>query len=396
MTQIAEHVEPAVYARLNLPLNDRRHSGSPSRRAEIFQRVLVTIAAILSAVFAMECAARFIVALGRPPMFGTYEIDAKKQIAEGSGKDGAPRLFFLGTSLTSHGVYADLITDRLKRLGIVASAYNLGASGSYPADQLYLLRAALANENKAPTAAVVFEVSPFLLAAFPGSDKAHSEPFRTSYEGRPLLEREPGIAGDIKYELECQFWLIRYRPYLLKQLRSTIDFLCRTEKQITRQVAPAVGREVSPRGWSPAYEILNDQNQLASSIVLRQSRMKELFPIGKFDKTKLSCDSIDSIAKECATRKIPLVLLWLPMHPEYQRVCWQTMGVSEGEVHDSLQHLAQLNHARFLDMHQDNDEKHFHDCDHLNAIGAIDVGNRLATALAEPPFDALLQRAPAK
>jgi hypothetical protein len=362
----------------------------------ISRKVLITLAAVLSMLFIMEAAARFIVAVGRPRMFGGYEIDAKKQIAEQSGKDGLPRLFFLGTSFTSHGIYTDLITDNLQRAGFSVSAYNLAHNGSYAADQLLMLRSALNNEYKAPPSAVVFEVSPLMLAALPGTENAFSQPVLTSYEGGPLVEREPGIVGDIKFALARQFFLIRYRPYLLKQFHAIPSYICATLSEVTRKIEPAVVREVSPNGWSPAYWLVRDPNQIAKSISERDARMKELFPVGDTGRAKLSFTSIGCISQECQTRHIPLVLVWLPMHPDYLSVCCKKLAMNEEELGATMRHFAELSHAEFLDMHNDRDLRHFHDCDHLNVLGSIDVSNRISDAFAMRPLSEYLIRSGAK
>jgi hypothetical protein len=360
------------------------------------RKVLITLAAVLSMIFMMESAARSIVAVGRPRMFGGYEIDAKKQIAEQSGKDGLPRLFFLGTSFTSHGIYTDLITDKLQRAGFSVSAYNLAHNGSYAADQLLMLRSALRNEYNSPPSAVVFEVSPLMLAALPGTENAYSQPVLTSYEGGPLLERKPGIAGDIIFALASQSFLIRYRPYLLKQLHAIPSYVCATLSAVTRNIEPAVVREVSPNGWSPAYWLVRDPKQIAKSICERDARMKELFPVGDTGRVKLSFTSIGCISQECQTRHIPLVLAWLPMHPDYLSVCCNKLALNEEELGAAMRHFAEVSHAEFLDVHNDRDLRHFHDCDHLNVLGSIDVSNRISEAFATRPLSEYLTRSRTK
>ncbi|HEY9791249.1 MAG TPA: hypothetical protein V6D22_12680, partial [Candidatus Obscuribacterales bacterium] len=187
---------------------------------------MVSIFAILVTLVAMEGGARWMVALGKPAMFATKSMDAKVRLAELSGVEKKPRVVFLGSSIMTRAVYPELINERWRNHGLSATAYNLGSSGVYPMDELFLLRTATENASTAPVSAAVVEVTPWVLAPRLTATKVYSEQFKNSYEGALLATKKSDPWGSVQSWLARSSYLVRYRSYLASVFRSTLDFVC--------------------------------------------------------------------------------------------------------------------------------------------------------------------------
>jgi hypothetical protein len=355
------------------------------RKVIIARYVFVTMLSMIATLGCLEALARVVVSLGKPINFSTNIFDAKYYEAVCPRNTAVPRLFFLGTSHVGNGVYGELISRRLEQSGYRVEVSNLGCPWGFPTDELFLLREAIAHGAK--PAAVIFEiehsgfVSPYCAAHY-------SEEFRKSYMGYLVAERKSPI-DKLKYRLDKYSFLFRYRAYFYQTLVSLRNTLLGYEWMNTS--SDGVHRETSVQGWVPLYSLLSPE-RLKSSLAKREKQHMDYFqnalPIDK----NIRNYNVQPVYEFCKSNHIPLILLRMPVHPQFEQLFCRTLRVSPEHFEDVFRKQAAIYHAPVLDFSGDKDDDHFSDCDHLSALGAITTSERIARALSEKPYSDLLQR----
>jgi hypothetical protein len=332
----------------------------------------------------LEALARIVVVTGNPPQYGYRAIDSKVEVAAASRKDPLPQVFFLGSSYTAQGVCSELITYRLNQSGYNISAYNLAFSKARPLDQLWLLRTAF--RNKVPPAAVVCEVSFDALALPKNISTTYTKELQSSY--MRFWKRENSLLDSVKFILGNNFYLFRYRSYLRQFLLDAPSVVFAPDGATTHFVTNKVNIESSLHGWMPGYSIFNQDSYDKTA----QFESERLLLAQHLDGRALKYYPLVAVSDFCARNHIPVILLWLPTYPSFQSWKEKLTGISVAQFRETLMRDAGKYHLDLIDLHDDSDQAHYSNPDHLNAIGAICVSERIAQKLTEPPFDEMLRK----
>lgn len=359
-------------------------TATPPRRASY--EIRVTLASIFVVLIIFELCARFLVALGDPVQFCDSEFDSKWQIATHVQNPKKPQIFVLGTSYSERGIYSELITERLTKKGIEVNITNLASSGSFSKDWLFQLKTAL--KHSANCKAVVIEVSKmgFILPA--SVTQTYRKELLDSYSS--FLLTEPKNQTELLISLlNTLSYAFRYRSYL-KSLTSEIPLnMLFGDAGRKNWVNTATHSEFSKSGWGPGYNFVT-----AEAVEFTKSERKKTLDLflHQLDRKQMAYQSIKPAVEFCAKEHIPVIFLWLPVHPEFDRWYENTTKISAEKFKDVILREAKACNAKVLDMHSFSDLSDFQDGDHLNAVGAVKLSESVAEALSSPDFDQLLKR----
>lgn len=385
----------AVTIRSDSSFTDALESERASFRRERVRRAMAvmfaTVVSLLASIGIAECAARIIVHFGRPPQFGDLEVDAKREVALGCSARPQPKLFFIGSSYTSRGVFADLISDKFRQRGLNLEACNLGVSGGiWTQDELYLVDEAMRAGAKA--AAIVAEVQPAGFVLRPEIAQRFSDRLRNSYMAKAI---NVGVTTDpfaqIEAALHRYFYLIRYRSYLREKFFALRSLIFGVEDRNHSYSGPSVHSEISNRGWAPAYENATPERLKKSLDTRERYEIPQLLPADALSIEHPTYPGVQVEATYCRKNHTPLILLWLPIHPEYQKRLERYMQLSDDQICIAMNNLAQHEHAILIDLHRLNSPEFFADADHVNAAGAVHVTERLSAVLTSQPLSGLLE-----
>lgn len=354
------------------------------------QKAVVSILCCLVCLVALEALARVVVTTGRPAQNGSGEADAKYEIAT-KPASSQPTLLLIGSSLSSRGIYSDLLARRLAQGGLPMDVRNIAMSGSWPPDQLLLLDVAI--KSGVRPAAVICDVSPLYFISQIDFEHQYSENVRKSYRLSMLAARPHDLFGNADLWLRRMSYLYRFRPYLKAWLASLTQVVFAPDESMRQIPMSATMGETSMTGWAPAYTVPS-LPQLTQSMIDETAYMKYLVKSSqKADSRNTGeCRALDPLRVYCGEKKIPLILVFLPVHAMsekfYRDVCHHTLE----EITRGFSSLSDNKSVYFWDLHEDPEISHFFTFDHLNASGAVAATERLAKALNTARMRALLSK----
>lgn len=359
---------------------------SATRTKRRSYQIRVTLASIFIVLLMFELAARFLVALGDPVQFCDSEFDSKWQIASHVQNPKMPQIFVLGTSYSERAIYSELITERLRQQSIDVNITNLASSGSYSMDWLFQLKTALKHSSSCK--AVVIEVSQMGFLRPACTNQTYRKELLDSYLS--FLLTEPKNLTELLIScLNTHSYAFRYRSYL-KSLTSEIPInILSRDAGRKNWVNTATHSEFSKSGWGPGYNFVTPEALEFSKS--ERTKTIDIF-LQQFDRKQMSYWSIKPAVEFCAKEHIPVIFLWLPVHPEFDRWYEKTTKISAEQFKNVLLREAKACNAKLIDVHSISDQSSFHDGDHLNALGAVKVSESVAEALSSPDFAQLLKR----
>lgn len=348
-------------------------------------QIRVTLASIFIVLLMFELFARFLVALGDPVQFCDSEFDSKWQIASHVQNPKTPQIFVLGTSYSERAVYSELITERLQKQGIDVNITNLASSGSFAKDWLFQLKTALKHSSSCK--AVVIEVSKMGFLLPPSTNEVYRKELLDSYLS--FLLAEPKNPKELLIAcLNTVSYAFRYRGYL-KSLTSEMPInMLSGDAGRKNWVNTATHCEFSKSGWGPGYNFVTAEALEFSKS--ERTKTVELF-LQQLDRKQMPYGSIKSAVEFCRKENIPVIFLWLPVHPEFDRWYTETTKISAEQFKNVILREAKACNAKLIDVHSFSDQSSFHDGDHVNAMGAVKVSDTIAQLLSGPEFAQLLK-----
>lgn len=359
-------------------------TATPPKRASY--QIRVTLASIFVVLLMFELFARFLVSLGDPVQFCDSEFDSKWQIATHVQNPKTPQMFVLGTSLSERAIYSELITERLKKEGVDVNITNLASSGSFCKDWLFQLKTALKHSTSCK--AVVIEVSKMGFLYPASVTQTYRKELLDSYSS--FLLTEPKNQTELLISLlNTVSYAFRYRSYL-KSLTSEIPLnMLFGDAGRKNWVNTATHSEFSKSGWGPGYNFVTSE-----ALEFSKSERKKTIDLflNALDRKQMAYSSIKPAIEFCAKEHIPVIFLWLPVHPEFDRWYEETTKISAELFEEVISREAKTCNAKVIDMHTFSDSSSFQDGDHLNAVGAVKVSEGIAQILSSPEFDQLLKR----
>ncbi len=252
-------------------------------------------------------------------------------------------------------------------------------------EQLFILKSVL--DRGVKPQAVICDVVPAAL----GSSGQIANAYQTRLIDSCLGKRSIGSRSDPRVLMEqfltSMFYIYGYRSYIKEQLTRLLGRVFAPGETGRHVPYYSVFREASPNGWAPSYRVAGEDGLRRS--IARRSRSE----VSRRDLsgTIPSYECARSLQEFCAQRSIPLLFVWLPVHPIAAQYYRTHLNLSPEECHNAFAAAAELYGGGFLDIHDtDHDPYHFCDFDHLNAAGAIHATERIAQALTASPFDRLL------
>lgn len=353
--------------------------------------VAINLIAVILALMACELMTRVLVAIAKPIQFGHKSFDAKFAVASQDVPAQTPGLFFLGASYTNRGVYPELIEHNLRKRGVNIAVKNLACSAAYPAGELLLLKQALGHSS-GPTV-VVYDIEPTLVQL--PVQKAESlrnyvaPYFSDSYMGQCFQSNWP-LLKEVDLFLKQNFYLVRYRSLIKSTLLNLTQNFAPDEKTLLAPGVKEVKRECSPRGWSPDYDFIPDDEDSRKRLLFGSKRLAGEYCMlstkCKFNPENPGYPLLNDVRRFCDENRIPLLLLWMPVHPETNKAYQKQLGLTGPQISNMMHKVAENLGGTIIDAHDLNDEDNFHDGDHLNAVGAIAVSKRISEELLSDRF----------
>ncbi|HIA51218.1 MAG TPA: hypothetical protein EYN91_03895 [Candidatus Melainabacteria bacterium] len=353
-----------------------RTSRAPGR-SETAKRTLIAIAAVLVALAFCEALARVVICITKPAIYGNQEMDAKMRLALTPLPKDKPCIYFLGTSHTSRGVYTDLIESRLKDKGYDVEVRNLACGGSFPSDELFILQHAL--EKSPYRFSIVYECNQGGFAAQP------NYAFGVGALGKSLYYKNTQSNWPIfkKFDLwmKQHLYLVRFRT-ILKQRLTAIPKMVFSPNPIVweRKKVFSVQDDISPQGWAPVYPVY-DAKMLEKSIAIRKVQVEYFNPDDGLNSSRERYYLLDRVFDFARYRQVPMTMLWLPLHPKMRDAFTAQMHVTDEQLTKKFQRAAALEKVDLIDLHITQNAQYFADGDHLNAIGSVEISNKIADQL---------------
>lgn len=345
---------------------------------DCLRKAAVGVIAILSALLVAEAIARSVICGLKPAQFGSQEFDAKMRVAGKPIPAGKPCIYFLGTSHSSRGIYADLIADRLCQSGFNIAVKNIACSGSYPKEQILILEHAL--KQASGPAMLIYECNQGGFTAAESITNQYGEHFAKSVYERNLHSDWPFLQ---KFDvwLKQNSYLVRYRNTLKERLTALpSDIFSPGESVWKRNPSVAIFSEISPCGWAPAYAMLNEK-YLQTTINRRISQTDVFNPKAELKKKRARYFVLQNVFEFAKRHHIKTAMLWLPLHPQFQNLCNKEMNTDDEELKERMHTAARLDDAQLIDVHDYRIKQDFSDSDHLNASGAVEISKRIANML---------------
>jgi DltD C-terminal region. len=252
---------------------------------------------------------------------------------------------------------------------------------AHPPDQLLLLKTAL--KRSPGPAAVVYELTPIGIASSPKSAERlrsqHVDYFRNSFMGSCIWSDWDKFQ-QLDTFLNRSFYLVRYQPLFKDMFNSSILALTHSEDALLKQPSVAATGEVSRKGWTPGYPMINS-NQLAYMLSKRDTRESSMCNAKYFQHNDPDYKPLADVFEFCRSKQIPLMLVTIPLHPEYQKQQEAQLLTNSEELSSLYQTVADKAEAEFLDLKEVDEPSYFFDIQHLNAVGAVALSEKISSAL---------------
>lgn len=348
-----------------------------SRKTVILKQSLHVLLALLLLFAAMESAVRILLTFAHPPRGPSYEFDRKLIVARYPAEANRELLLVTGTSLASTGIYSDLLGARLRKSGRNVAIRNIACSGIWPEDQLFLLKQSIATGLK--PRAVICDLVPVAINADGPFTRLHSPAFQESFVGK--TEANPD-----KFQacLNRTFYLYSYRAYLKQQLASVFERIFTPQKFFNIDIPTTPRSEASSLGWLPSVNVSDDDS--IRNAFRKPARIKQIQDIPRKHGAKPVYEWVGKITDYCKSENIPVVFVWLPVHPVANEYYQKHLGLSLTECRDTFAEAVREGDAAFLDLHDlDHDPAHFTDFEHLNSAGTVATTEELARIWTASP-----------
>jgi len=255
-------------------------------------------------------------------------------------------------------------------------------------DQLFLLKLAVGRGVKPQ--AVMYDCAPLVLKADPRALQTYSPRLLSSYIGKCFVCDRTDWIGHWEriFHQNCYLWT--FRAYIKERLADMVERVCTPQKWTVRYPARKVYSEPSLHGWGPAY-LPATEDELARVALLRPEWRG--FPgVSKSRPVSAEVFADGPITRYCAENRIPLIFLWLPMHPTAEKAFTKHLGLTAEACRQAYSSAANRPGVSFVDLHDiDRDPRHFVDLVHMSAAGAVATTERLAEMLKTPPLSTMLK-----
>lgn len=360
-------------------------------RLFLLKRFFIFSIATLITLLVAEGAARLLVTLAKPAQSHSEAFDRKHFLATHPQSGKTPSVLLIGDSQMDFGLYADKMERDLHEAGLKdLQVVNLAVVGNTPNMSLYLLRIAVKSGYR--PALAIMNISPWAL----NGNYIHKTAltaeghFLDSYLGRCHY----GAEG--KKNLDClgqkNFFMLRYRDFLHEQLSGLSKAVTSPRSKMGYPEVAHVIREVSPRGWTPDYEVFTahqfEKRFSPTAEDFRNPKTQERFKGFYFSES-----AVQPVIAYCREQNIPLKLIWFPEHP-YRNLYYDHFGFDPELFSRKVAAVAEKSRIGYHDLsNADDDYHHYFNSNHHNVDGAI-ATTKLVTGIVSNYFQSLKSRHP--
>lgn len=329
--------------------------------------MLVPLLSLLITTLIAEGLARVITTAGHAPLSYSAIFDIKYELARNTP---SPDIVALGDSIIENGLYPELVQTMLNEAGYPLSVINVGLPANNVEVNIFLLKQTL-RQGRRPKL-VLFNVTPRMFGKRL-NNRVETHLMR-SYLGQCEYKPKPGLLPAADCFLSEHLALLRHRGFI-KQA-----FTPFAEKKV--KTTNTGEYETSLSGWNPHYNVWS------------RSEFYKLHvsPIDKpkSKKPQWTLAHVQPLIDFCKQENLPLVLVWLPEHPERLK-----RYPIYADFDARVARLARENQVGFINMgRSETNIQHYYNTDHLNVIGGIAFSQQLAGLLLSPPYRAFLSASP--
>jgi hypothetical protein len=339
-----------------------------------------------------EVGVRALVAAIHPPMSHAAQFDLKYLMATDKRYQQSPTMVVLGNSYMNRALYPDWFRYNLQQAKRPFGVINLANSAATPKVNAYLLKAFVEKGHNS-AAAVILNVHPRMFLTDTRQILGNMTPLpdtvetrlQASYLGRCELNPSYDWASRLACAAESASYLLRYRRWL-KEVLGQSQAIFKPIQRPNPSVSRIARNELPPHGWAPGYDVIAPGMFDATLADLhdQEYRKYQLDPQLKqhfFASSKL----LTPIVAFCQARHIPLVLVWLPQHPQSN----QFYGFSTRQLQQAQsvwQATSTLPGVWYVDLHHKlPGDQYYYDTGHVNVVGAVQVTEKLANAINALP-----------
>ncbi len=122
--------------------------------------------------------------------------------------------------------------------------------------------------------------------------------------------------------------------------------------------------------------------------------IEDEFAQKKFQDFKWTDNYIEEFIKYCAGKNVPVLLVWMPVHPVWSQNFEKYSPYSIEEVNRRIHRLiSRYPNVWYYDLHTlDPNTDHYYNLTHLNAAGAIQVTDQLAKIISSSEMKNVITR----
>lgn len=343
------------------------------------RKFCAALLAIFVFLLVAEGLARAVICVIDPIQFGSAEFDAKMRLANTPVPAGKPCLYFTGSSQSSRAVYADLIAAQLQKAGHDVVVKNIACSGSFPIEQLIILKHAL---KTSPGPAIV--ISECNQTGFSTSESflnSYSRLFTKSLYMKNMHSDWPTLK---RFDLwmKQNIYLVRYRTILKERLvQLPANIFSPGESHWKRQLTGTTSTAISPAGWAPNYLVPSEKVHLNFDMVRSLLESNAFEPTGETEKKRTRYPLTKKFFDLAKQRNLKTAMLWLPLHPNYQAYFNKEMKTNDRAVQARMENAARLENCPLIDVHDYGVDEDFTDSFHVTAGGAVEISKKIADQL---------------
>jgi hypothetical protein len=355
-------------------------ANTPISRKTLLQRFFIGIFVCLITCLAIEGFCRFIVVQAKPPLSYSTTFDRKFLLSQKKLPEKQPGILILGDSLIAYSLSPEFLGVKLQNAyEAPVQAQNLAVPSNTYEQDLLLLKASIKARKAKPSLVIINTHLRLFNENYYSSHKKTREQFQNSYLARCLSGSTTNWQSSLRCGMEKAFFVLRYRNFLKTELTSLSDTLFSPNKRLKSEPNLAVEVEFSPSGWMPAYSIFTDKQFEAEFLQPKhlKSVSADLSPFQWNDA------HFKQFLSYCRKENIPVAIVWLPEHPINQKY-YNRFHLPIASLTERLEQVMRSQNVRFYNLRNTiSGTENYSDPEHLNAIGAKLVTEKIATILQQ-------------
>lgn len=361
-------------------------------RQYILKKAMTIFFVFIASLLLIEGVVRVVIVAAKPEAGLDNPIYQKYNVALQPKQNETASIILLGDSYMSLGIYPELLSHYLYQDGLKADVRNLAVPATKPNNLGVFFLKTLKKQDIKPNLVVVgISRQLFDERIFKNHIEKQQAPefaLKQSYLGQCVFNTEKDWYKQFMCNLSEVSYLVRYQGFLTQQLHNLPNIIFKTGDVVQYRSNKIPYVEISSKGWSPAFNIYNQQSY--EQTVLQP--VQQSFDASKEHLFVWTDEAIKPLMDYCKTNKINVLLMFMPEHPWHvkkhirnkQHVKTQ---LTEEALSNRFKVYADQYEAGYVDFHDwQADASQYFDDTHLNTLGAFALTEKLSDLLTQPSY----------